>query len=608
MDATLLFVLLIFGVVIGLSVFVSRFFTRLKVPSIVLFIGLGLLFGLLFRATPIGNFTDYDFGNVVSSIALLFIIFYGGFGTRFKEAKPVLGKAFVLSFLGTLLTALILGSLLYAILLPFPLSFLGNSIGLSECMLLGSVIASTDAASVFDILRTRKLGLRENTASLLEMESGSNDPMAYVLTTLLIAIVGGAGDAYQIAAEVSISFFCQIGIGAVLGVGLGIFGIFFLKKWGFRLGQGAAIFVLAIAILSYVLPSLPPAPYSGNGYLSCYIAGILIGNAKIPEKKNTVSFMGSISDICQMVVFFLMGLLATPENLIEPSTLVIALLTFLIITFIARPISVFSLLFPFRSSLGQMGLVSAAGLRGVASMVFAIFALTSLGETTLPFDIFSIVFLIMLLSLLLEGSSLPYLAARFKMVDKNSDVMRTFNDYLEEEEVSFLRLSIGKKHPWRGKALRECTTPDGFLFLLVMRGGLSFVPNGSTIFEAGDVLIASGPSFEGSDAADVDEEVVGFSLPYDGKRVRDIEFKKGTILALVKRAGEVIVPDGNTKLRNGDILVKLTLEAPSEGEITEVREDSLHSNEDQNNSPNDSSNLNMPTEETTNKGTEESSH
>ena len=574
-----IFILLVFGLVIGLSVFASRFFNKLRVPSIVLFILLGLIFGLLFRMTPIGNFTDYDFGNIVSSIALLFIIFYGGFGTRIKEAKPVIGKALVLSFLGTLLTALILGSLLYCLLLAFPASFLGGEIGLAECFLLASVIASTDAASVFDILRTRKLGLKENTASLLEIESGSNDPMAYVLTTLLLLIVAGVSDnPWDIVTEVSISFFCQIGIGLASGLLFGFLGIFLLKKWGFRLGQGAPILVLALAILSYVLPSMVPSPYAGNGYLAAYLAGILIGNAKIPEKKNSVLFLGSISDICQMVVFFLMGLLATPENLIDPVTLTLAVLTFVLITFLARPVAVTSLLLPFRSSWGQIGVTSVAGLRGVASMVFAIFAITSLGQTALPFDLFSIIFLVMVLSLLVEGSTLPFLAKKFHMVDSSSDVMRTFNDYLEEEEVSFLRLSIGENHPWKGKALRECTTPDGFLFLLVMRGKYSFVPNGSTIFAAGDILIASGPSFDGSEAAEVDEEVVGFSSPYEGKKVKELDFKKGTILALVKRGGEVIVPNGNTELKNGDILVKMAVNTSLEGDVAEVREDNLHTN------------------------------
>lgn len=563
------FVLLVFGLVIALSVFASRFLTKLRLPSIVIFIALGLLFGLLFRATPIGNFTDYDFGNIVSSIALLFIIFYGGYGTRFKEAKPVLGKAIVLSSLGTLLTALILGSLVYLAYLALPF----GEVTFAPCLLLAAVMASTDAASVFDILRTRKLGLRENTASLLEMESGSNDPFAYVLTTLLVAIVAGAGgDGWTLASEVAISFFSQIGLGVVGGLLFGLLGIFLLRKFGFRLGQGAPILVLALAILSYVIPSLPPSPFTGNGYLSAYIAGILIGNAKLPEKKGSVLFMGSISDICQMVVFFLMGLLATPEHLFLPETIVVALIVFLLITFVARPIAVTLLLLPFRASKGQILLTSAAGLRGVASMVFAIFALTSLGEGALPFDIFSIVFLVMVFSLVLEGSALPALAKWFGMVDLTSDVMRTFNDYLEEEEVSFLRLSIGEKHPWNGKPLRECETPDGFLFLLVTRAGKSFVPDGSTVFQGGDVLIASGPSFEGSEAADVDEESIGLGSALAGKKVRELGYPKGMILALIKRGGEVIVPNGHTVLQQGDVLVKMRVkegDSAQEGEGTE---------------------------------------
>ena len=178
-------VLLLLGLVIALCLFVNRLGDKFKIPSLLLFIGLGLLFGVIFRLTDLGNFTEYNFGNVVCSICLVFVIFFGGFGTNFKAAKPVLKQSIVLSLLGTLFTGLLTGLIVYGIfyILPF------GKLTILEAFLIGGVISSTDAASVFDILRRRKLNLKYNTASMLEVESGSNDPMSYLLTVVFVSLL-----------------------------------------------------------------------------------------------------------------------------------------------------------------------------------------------------------------------------------------------------------------------------------------------------------------------------------------------------------------------------------------------------------------------------------
>ena len=186
------YMLLVIGAVIALCIFINRITDKLKVPSLLLFIGLGIVFGLLARVTGLmGNFTDYNLGNIVCSICLVFVIFYGGFGTNFKEARPVAGRALLLSFAGTALTAGLVGVGVWCIfqLLPF------GGIGWVESMLIGSVICSTDAASVFNILRSRRLNLKYRTSSLLEMESGSNDPMSYMLTVVFTSVLAANGAA-----------------------------------------------------------------------------------------------------------------------------------------------------------------------------------------------------------------------------------------------------------------------------------------------------------------------------------------------------------------------------------------------------------------------------
>ena len=213
------YMLLVIGAVIALCIFINRITDKLKVPSLLLFIGLGIVFGLLARGTGLmGNFTDYNLGNIVCSICLVFVIFYGGFGTNFKEARPVAGRALLLSFAGTALTAGLVGVGVWCIfqLLPF------GGIGWVESMLIGSVICSTDAASVFNILRSRRLNLKYRTSSLLEMVSGSNDPMSYMLTVVFTSVLAanGAAGGGMGAGEIVGMLFSQVGFGVLFGVGL----------------------------------------------------------------------------------------------------------------------------------------------------------------------------------------------------------------------------------------------------------------------------------------------------------------------------------------------------------------------------------------------------
>ncbi len=213
------YMLLVIGAVIALCIFINRITDKLKVPSLLLFIGLGIVFGLLARVTGLmGNFTDYNLGNIVCSICLVFVIFYGGFGTNFKEARPVAGRALLLSFAGTALTAGLVGVGVWCIfqLLPF------GGIGWVESMLIGSVICSTDAASVFNILRSRRLNLKYRTSSLLEMVSGSNDPMSYMLTVVFTSVLAanGAAGGGMGAGEIVGMLFSQVGFGVLFGVGL----------------------------------------------------------------------------------------------------------------------------------------------------------------------------------------------------------------------------------------------------------------------------------------------------------------------------------------------------------------------------------------------------
>ena len=566
------YLLMLVGLVIALCIFINRITDKLKVPSLLLFIGLGIVFGVIFRVAGLGNFTDYGLGNVVCSVCLVFVIFYGGFGTNFKEARPVAGRALILSFAGTALTAGIVGVFVRCLsaLLPF-----FPSLGWVESMLIGSVISSTDAASVFNILRSRRLNLKYGTSSLLEMESGSNDPTSYMLTVVFTAVLaaqyGIAGAGAMGAGEIAGMLFSQVGFGALFGAAFGFLSIFILKRFSFNMGQGGTIFILAIALITYALPSLlgditGVAVLAGNGYLAVYICGIMLGNARIPQKRDCVRFFDALTNVAQMMIFFLLGLLATPEDLIEPDVLVPALVIFVFMTLIARPAAVAGLLAPFRAKINQIGVVSWAGLRGVASIVFAVYAMTELGDA-LPYDLFSIVFVIVIVSIALQGSLLPFMSKKMHMLGDNDNVLRTFTDYQEESDVCFVRVRVGENHPWYGKKLREVVMPKEFLAVLIIRGEETIVPGGDTVIQGGDVIVTAAPEFENRDEFGMFEEYIGKNHPWAGKAVRELELQRGTLIVMIKRKKETVVPNGAAVIEEGDVLAMIKLKDKEEAEI-----------------------------------------
>ena len=275
------------------------------------------------------RFNNYSLAETVCSVCLIFIMYYGGFGTNWRAARPVAVQSVLLSTLGVLLTAGLTGSFIPLVL---QLSWL-------ESLLIGSVLASTDAASVFNILRSKKLNLKNNTASLLELESGSNDPVSYMLTIVMLSLMSGE------SISIPLLLFKQIAFGLLCGLLLGKISVWVLNNISIRMEQGETIFVFAVAILAYALAG----QLEGNGYLSVYLCGILMGNSYLPKKRDLVRFFDVITNVAQMMIFFLLGLLVTPVEL--PQVLLSSLLIMVFMTFIGRPIAVGTILLPFKTSI-----------------------------------------------------------------------------------------------------------------------------------------------------------------------------------------------------------------------------------------------------------------
>lgn len=520
--------ILLIGIVMVLCLAMQHLTDKLPIPSLLMFLLLGMFFGI---DGLLGiDFDNYAISETICSICLIFIMFYGGFGTSFKAAKPVLLQAGLLATVGVILTAGFTGLFVHFVL----------HIDWLQSLLIGSVIASTDAASVFGILRREKLNLKDNTASLLEVESGSNDPVSYMLTVVLCTLMSGS--------EISvIALLCnQLIIGAIAGLVFGKVASSLLKR-GVISGDNKTMFVLAVVLLTYALSSL----LGGNGYLSVYLCGILMGNAHIPNKKELVHFFDTVTNMAQMMIFFLLGLLVTPSEL--PEVFFPAFVIILFLTFVSRPLSVILTLFPFKTTKQQIGLVSFAGLRGVASIVFAITAVLS--EAQLDYNIFNLVFCIVLISISIQGSFLPFVSNKLNMIDNNVDVFKTFNDYQEESNICFIKIKIGKNHPWEQKTLSELPLPSSFLVTLILRKGENVVPKGNTILEAGDLLVVCAQEFTDKENLTMKEIVVDEDHKWVNQPLKNIKVGKHKLIVMIRRGEKTIIPDGTTMILNDDILV-----------------------------------------------------
>ena len=516
--------------VILMCVFFNRISHKLGVPVLLAFIVLGMIFGSdgIFRIP----FDNYNLAENICVFALIIIMFYGGFGTKWSAAKPVAAKAIVMSTLGTVLTCGLVGIFCHYVL---RFAFL-------ESFLIGAVVSSTDAASVFSILRSHRVNLKYNTASLLEVESGSNDPFAYMLTVTILSLMNGKTS----GANIAWLLFSQIAFGVIGGILVAYVARLYTKRVRFVSSGFDGIFLFAVAIVSYALPEL----VGGNGYLSAYITGIILGNRRLFNKQSLVNFFDGLTGLMQMTVFFLLGLLSFPSKL--PQVALPALAIALFMTLIARPAITFALLAPLRAKLGQMVIVSWAGLRGAASIVFAIIAF--LDPSSQSNDIFHLVFFIVLFSILVQGMLLPKLATAIGMTSSDDDVMKTFTDYTADHPIRFIRFKVYNNHVWANSEIRKIMLPPETLLVLILRDGKKIVPNGRIKILPGDDVILSGKAIGHIDGVNLYERIIDSDDEWIDKPIAHINSGDDLII-MIQRGRSIIIPRGDDKIREGDVLV-----------------------------------------------------
>ena len=452
------------GLILLICITSSKVLYRFGVPLLLIFIFLGMIFGVM-----VIDFNDFQLTGKIASIALVFIMFYGGFGTNWSMAKPKAAPSILMSTLGTIITFFITGVFVYLI---FKISFL-------ESLLIGAVVSSTDAASVFAILRSQKLNLEGSLASLLEVESGSNDPVACMLTLIILTIMGGGTVMNLIPLVIS-----QIVIGIMIGALIAMASIYLIRHANFEIESFYVIFIIAIAIIAYSLSEW----MGGNGYLSVYISGIIIGNSKIPHKKTLVHFLDGVSWIMQIILFFILGLLANPLEL--PKVIGKSVVISLGIIFIARPVSVFLILKKFNFNIKEKIFIAWVGLRGAASIVFAIFALNY--GISISNDIYHIIFFIALISVGVQGTLIPIIAKRLELLDNNRPVLKTFNDYVEERNTKVMELKIEGTCKLINKSIMDANIPEEILIAMIKREDEIIIPKGASIIKEGDILVVVG--------------------------------------------------------------------------------------------------------------------
>lgn len=466
--------LLIGSILLIVSIIFGKTGYRFGVPVLLLFLIVGMIFG----SDGLGlQFHNAKEAQSIGMIALSIILFSGGMDTEFSEIRPILPHGILLSTVGVLLTTLFTGLFIWAL---SGMSFTNIYFPLTTSLLLAATMSSTDSASVFAILRSQKMNLKHNLRPMLEMESGSNDPMAYMLTIVLIQFIqlGGMG-----VGEILGSFAIQFIVGGVVGYLLGKLIILFLNKINIDNQSLYPILLLAFVFFTFAITDR----LNGNGYLAVYIAGMLVGNNKIPYRKEISTFMDGLTWLFQIIMFLTLGLLVNPHEMLKIA--IIATLIGLFMILIGRPLSVFISLLPFRKMKFKSRLfVSWVGLRGAVPIIFATYPVVANVEGSNV--IFNIVFFITIISLVLQGTTVSYVARLLHLSSPLEKVGNEFGVELPENIDSKLSdMTVTSEMLEEAENLKDMNLPHGTLVMIVKRGDEFLIPNGSLKLQVGDKLL-----------------------------------------------------------------------------------------------------------------------
>lgn len=470
-------ILLGLSVLFLLSIMAGKASSKFGVPALLLF----LLVGMLCGSDGLGiQFEDIYVAQTIGTVALCIILFSGGMDTKISEIKPVAAQGLVLATVGVALMSLITGVLVWFIM---GLTMEAAGIGLMASLLLASTMSSTDSASVFAILRSKGLHLKNNLRPTLELESGSNDPMAYILVLVFMDIVkaGTTPSVWYVLGMIAM----QLCIGLLAGFAFGKLAVWAINR--IKIDNSSLYPILVFTFCIFIFS----ATYfmKGNGYLAVYVGGLIIGNSSFQHKRSTMGFFNGLTWLFQLLMFLTLGLLVNPHELLD--VWLPGLIISVVMIFVSRPISVLLSLLPFRKiALRDKIYVSWCGLRGAVPIIFAILPLAA--DVPHARLIFNIVFFCTLVSLLVQGTSLPIVAKWLKLDDETDDLkgLEDFDvDFSDEIKSVTTEITVTGKVLERGNHLMDWGLPDKTLVVMVKRGDKFFVPTGKTVLHEGDKLL-----------------------------------------------------------------------------------------------------------------------
>jgi cell volume regulation protein A len=468
-------ILLIGSILIFSSILISKTGYRFGIPTLLLFLLVGMLFGSDGLGLEFDSAKDAQF---IGMIALSIILFTGGMDTKIMDIKPVMAQGMLLSTVGVLLTTFLTGAFIYWLS-----GFRDMNIAMPgmTCILLAATMSSTDSASVFNLLRSQKMNLKENLKPMLELESGSNDPMAYMLTIALIQVIASGVD-FSLLSVVK-DILVQFTVGGVMGYAFGRFAVWLINKINLSNSSLYPILLLSFVFITFTSTDM----LHGNGYLAVYILGVVVGNARLVFRKEINTFMNGLTWFFQIVMFLSLGLLVNPREMLGVS--VSALLIGLFMIFVARPLSVGLCLVPFRNmSVKAKCFVSWVGLRGAVPIIFATYPVVA--EIPGSKIIFNIVFFITLISLIFQGMTIASVARWLNLDLPQEKEGNEFGVEIPEEIDSQLTdVTLTAEMLQDGNRLMDMHISKGTLVMLVKRGKEFIIPNGRMELKVGDKLL-----------------------------------------------------------------------------------------------------------------------
>lgn len=460
-------ILLIGSILLFVSLVAGKTSSRFGVPVLILF----LLIGMLAGSEGIGKiyFDSPQTAQFIGIVALNIILFSGGLDTDWLSVKPILGQGISLSTFGVLLTATSVGVFVWAV----------TDFTIYEGLLLGSIISSTDSAAVFSILRSKSVALKGNLRPTLELESGSNDPMAYILTILFTGLV-----VHQNASFVSIlpMFLQQLLLGGFLGFAFGKLGTIVINR--IKLDYEGLYIVLVIAMMFFSFSATDFV--GGNGFLAVYITGVFLGNQDLMHKKKILKSFDSFAWLMQIALFLTLGLLVFPTQIVPVIGIGLMISAFLI--FVARPASVFLSLLPFKVDLRSRIFISWVGLRGAVPIVFATYPWIAGAEKANT--IFNIAFFISVSSVLIQGTTLSMVAKWLHLTLPEQLKPRTRIDLTLHGGImsNLTEITVSENCPIIGKRIIQLGLPKTTLISFILRDGKYITPSGSTTVQGNDKL------------------------------------------------------------------------------------------------------------------------